>query len=163
MKSLKGIMIEGIFSDVDTVLVDGDTYLMVDMLFNDDATCRQVAIEDLKKLVESYKPKQIKWMAKLKNYNGYFIEFSINEPGTGKIHKTKYDAILVTNKQNTNCYNLDVYGWYTKVPYWFNCWSWKLTKTEYRPKQNLVYEVPRELTALFDAIFEKHDNRLLGF
>lgn len=157
MKSLY----EGILADMETNIAKGDNNVIIKLLFDTDATHRQIAIEDLKKLVESYKPKQIKQMAKLKDYNGYFVEFSINEPG--KEHKTNYDAIQISYKQNACCYNLNVFGWYSRKPYWIARLDWKQLKSEYNPKRNLVYEVPYELTTLFDVIFEERDNRLLGF
>ena len=152
---------ESILSDIDTNMAKGDADVIIKMLFDNDAVNRQIGIEDLKKLVESYKPNQIKQMAKLNDYNGYFIEFSINEPG--KKHKTKYDAVHISNKYNGYCYNINVFGWYSKKPYWLIGFNWKQTKIMYNPKRNLVYEVPHELTTLFDAIFKERDNRILSF
>lgn len=100
-------------------------------------------------------------MAKLKDYSGYFVEFSINEPG--KEHNNTYDMIQVSYKRGSNCYTINIFGWDTRAyKPWYSA-DWKIIKADYNPKRNLVYEVPHELTALFDAMFEERDNRILGF
>ena len=153
MKSLKDILKESILDDEDVIMKSADATVITSHLYSHISEERQLAITALKKSVESCKVKPIKQMAKFNNYNGYIVEFSCNEPG--KQNNNTYDMIQISYKRGDYCYTMSIFGWDSRAYKPTYSADWKITKAQYNPKRNLVYELPQELTELFDKIFEE--------
>ena len=154
MKSLKDILKESILDDPKDIAKSGEIAIVVENLFSHKSNMRMVAITDLKNKVESYNVKPVKQMAKFNDYNGYIVEFSCNEPG--KQNNNTYDMIQISYKRGSYCYTINIFGWDSRSYKTFHSDDWKITKVQYNPRRNLVYELPQELTKLFDKIFEEH-------
>lgn len=161
MKSLKDILKESILDDEDVIMKSTDATVITSYLYSHISEERQTAITTLKNMIELYKVKSIKQMAKFNNYNGYIVEFSCNEPG--KQNNNTYDMIQISYKRGSHCYTISIFGWDSGSYKPWHSADWKITKAQYNPRRNLVYELPQELTELFDKIFEERDDRIMGF
>ena len=76
MKSLKDILKESILDDEEVIMKSTDEVVITTNLYNISFEKRQSAIASLKSMIESYKVKPVKQLSKLKDVNGYVVEFS---------------------------------------------------------------------------------------
>ena len=149
MRSLKDILKESILDDEDVIIKSMDETVITTNLYNDSFKKRQSAITALKNMIESYKVKPIKQLSKLKDVNGYVVEFSHM---TQK--DTDYNFMQFTHKTGEKCCTVRVCGIKTNSPCsWFYT-DWKHIKKEYNIKSGLVYIVPGELNELFDILYK---------
>ena len=149
MKSLY----ESILNDIDTNLAKGNNDVIVNCLYSYKWEQRYVGITDLKALIESYKVKPIKQLSKLKDVNGYIIEFSHLTNGDN----TEYNFMQFTHKTGEKCCIVRIDGVKTNSPCsWFYA-DWKHIKKAYDVKNGLVYVVPDELIELFDALYKSKE------
>ena len=145
---------EGILADMETHLAKGNIDAIVSCLYSHNWEQRFAGIIDIKKLVESYNVKPIKQLSKLKDVNGYIVEFDHMTQ-----NDTDYNFMQFTHKTGEKCCTIRVCGIKSNSPRsWFYT-DWKDIKKEYNVKNGLVYIVPEELTELFDTLYksiEKH-------
>ena len=152
MKSLKDILKESILDDEEVIMKSTDEVVITTNLYDVSFEKRQSAITALKNMIESYKVKPVKQLSKLKDVNGYIVEFD---------HMTHYDTdynfMQFTHKTGEKCCTIRICGTRTNSPCsWFYT-DWKHIKKEYDVKGGLVYIVPGELNELFDILYKSKE------
>lgn len=152
MKSLKDILKESILDNEDVIMKSTDTTVITTNLYGFSSENRQSAITALKNMIESHKVKPIRQLSKLKDVNGYIIEFD---------HMTHYDTdynfMQFTHKTGEKCCTIRICGTRTNSPCsWFYT-NWKDIKKEYNVKNGLVYIVPGKLNELFDILYKSKE------
>lgn len=152
MRSLKDILKESILDDEDVIMKSTDEAVITTNLYNVSFEKRQIAITALKNMIESYKVKPIKQLSKLKDVNGYVVEFSHM-----LLKDTDYNFMQFTHKTGEKCCTVRVCGTKTNSPCsWFYT-DWEHIKKEYNVKSGLVYIVPGELNELFDILYKSKE------
>lgn len=145
---------------------DYDNDVLIGMLFSKDIRQRREALSILLNMVESYHPKQHKTVAKMKNSDSYFVQFTRpikveNGEATNEVLDWISDVIIC--KQNESLYKNIVIvaysdGWGSKISAYEL--SWRHTQQHLNPKASNteLYEVPEELNELFEQIQIKASN-----
>ena len=152
MKTLKDILTESILDDIETNLAKGNNDVIASCLYSHNWEQRFAGITDIKNLIESYKVKPIKQLSKLKDVNGYIVEFDHMTTAD-----TDYNFMQFTHKTGEKCCTIRVCGIKTNSPRsWFYT-DWKHIKKEYDVKNGLVYIVPDELKELFDILYKSKE------
>lgn len=152
MKSLKDILYESLLDDEEVLMKSTDTSAIVGSLYSHKSGERQAAIVALKNMIESYKIKPIKQLSKLKDVNGYIIEFNYVTPDD-----SDYNFIQFTHKTGEKCCTVRVDGTKTNVACSWLYTDWKYIKKEYDGKDGLVYIVPAELVELFNILYKSKE------
>jgi hypothetical protein len=150
---------ESLLSDIDTTLARGDYDIILSRLFNDNLQQRREAFDDLRLLVESYRPKQHKTTTKMKNSDSYFVEFTypigIENGGlTDILDWISYIQICkrIGLDYRTVCISASDGKFGNKISIYEL--SWRHTQPNFNPKASntKLYEVPEELNGLFKRI-----------
>lgn len=152
MKSLKDILKESILDDEDVIMKSAGTAaitVITSDLYSHISEKRQSAITALKNWIESYKVNPIKQLSKLKDVNGYIVEFCHMTP-----EGTDYNFIRFTHKTGDQCCTVRIRGTVTNIPCSWIYTDWKHIKKEYDVKNCLVYIVPDELKEVFDILYK---------
>ena len=137
-----------------------DNDILINLLFSKDIQQRRDAFSTLLKMIESYRPRQHKTVAKMKNSDSYFVQFTRpikveNGEATNEVLDWISDVIIC--KQNESLYKNIVIGaysdgWGSKISAYEL--SWRHTQQHLNPKASntKLYEVPKELNELFKQI-----------
>lgn len=148
MKTLK----ESLLGDLDTKMNISNKDLVVTCLYSYDYKQRFNGITALKEMIESHKVKPIRQLSKLKDVNGYIVEFS---------HMAQddidYNFMQFTHKTGEKCCTVRICGVDTNIHCSWLYTDWKYIKKEYDVKNGLVYIVPDELIELFDNIYKSRE------
>lgn len=162
MKSIYNIY-ESILDDIETTMDNGTNDVIIDMIFNKDLNKRRQGFEQLLSMVESYRPKEHKTTAKMKNSDSCFIEFTWPiKIEDGELTNEILDYISyiqickrIGSDYRTVCigssyYKDDRFGGDIVV---FET-KWNYTQPNFSPKagNTKLYEVPEELNGLFEII-----------
>ena len=148
---------ESVLADMETSIAKGNDDAIVSCLYGPNWEQRFAGITELKNLVESYKVKPIKQLSKLKDVNGYIVEFS-HMTHDDMAYKN-YNFMQFTHKTGEKCCTVRICGVKTNSPRsWFYT-DWKYIKKEYDVKNGLVYIVPDELNGLFDILYKSKNGR----
>ena len=166
MKNLKDILIESILDDIDTSMTNGVNDVIIDIIFDKDLNKRRQGFEQLRLLVESYRPKRYNTTNKMKNSDSYFIEFTFPlkiENGLARDICDYISYIQVCKRTGlsykTVCIGASDGRFGGKIDVHEDNWSY--TQPNFNPKSKNIklYEVPEELNDLFRKIqmeAEKH-------
>ena len=149
MKSLKDVLKESLLDPEDVIMKSTDTAIITTDLYSHISEKRRLAIVALKNWIESYKVKPIKQLSKLKDVNGYIVEFHHMTP-----EDTDYNFIQFTHKTGDQCCTVKIRGVDTNISRSWLYTDWKNIKKEYDVKNCLVYIVPDELKEVFDILYK---------
>ena len=149
MKSLKDVLKESLLDPEDVIMKSTDTAIITTDLYSHISEKRRLAIVALKNWIESYKVKPIKQLSKLKDVNGYIVEFRHMTP-----EDTDYNFIQFTHKTGDQCCTVKIRGVDTNISRSWLYTDWKNIKKEYDVKNCLVYIVPDELKEVFDILYK---------
>lgn len=148
---------ESLLDDIDTTMNNDTNGIIIDMLFDKDLNKRQQCFEQLLSMVESYRPKEHKTTAKMKNSDSYFVEFTRplgiqNGEATEILDEISYIQIckrMGSIYRTVRINSTDVRP--VDATYELN---WRYTQLNFNPKagNTKLYEVPEELNDLFSQI-----------
>jgi hypothetical protein len=159
MKTLYNTIQESLLSDIDTTLARGAYDIMLNNLFSTNLQQRRDAFNDLRILVESYRPKRHMTTAKMKSSDSYFVQFTRPlkiENGLAREICDYISYIQVCKRTGldyrTVCINASEDRWGDKISAYEL--SWRHTQPNFNPKASntKLYEVPEELNGLFERI-----------
>ena len=155
MKTLK----ESLLSDIDITLARGEHDVILSRLFGANLQQRREAFNDLRLLVESYRPKHHNTTAKMKNSDSYFVEFTWPlkiENGLARDICDWISYIQICKRTGlsyrTVCINASEDRWGDRIAVFELKWDY--TRANFNPKASntKLYEVPEELNSLFERI-----------
>lgn len=158
MKTIYNIY-ESILDDIETTMANGTNDAIIDMIFNKDLNKRRKGFEQLLSMVESYRSKEHKSTAKMKNSDSYFVEFTHplgiqNGEATEILDEISYIQICkrMGSIYRTVCINASDETWGNRISI-FDL-KWNYTQPNFNPKagNTKLYEVPEELNDLFSQI-----------
>jgi hypothetical protein len=159
MKTLYNTIQESLLSDIDTTLARGEYDVMLSMLFSKNLEERREAFDELRLLVESYRPKRHMTTNKMKNSNSYFVEFTwplkienglardicdwISYIQIYKRTEISYRTVYINADEDVGGDKINVF-----------MLNWPYTQANFNPKASntKLYEVPEELNELFRRI-----------
>lgn len=159
MKTLYNTIQESLLSDIDTTLARGAYDIMLNNLFSTNLQQRREAFDELRLMVESYRPKRHMTTAKMKSSDSYFVQFTRPlkiENGLAR-EICDYISYIQICKRNESEYRTvcigasdDRFGDKISI---FEL-SWRHTQPNFNPKASntKLYEVPEELNELFERI-----------
>lgn len=132
------------------------------MLFSTNLQQRREAFDELRLMVESYRPKRHMTTAKMKSSDSYFVQFTRPlkiENGLATNEVLDWISDVTICKQNESLYKIITIGaynytWGRKISAYEV--SWRHAQPNFNPKasNNKLYEVPEELNDLFRQIQE---------
>ena len=143
-----------------------DNDILISLLFSKDIQHRRDAFERLLNLITSYKAKQQKTTAKMKNSDSYFIQFTKSfKIKNGEVidELMPYISYIYICKR-TSLSGPYAYGYRTtfidasddQFAHNINDWvdGWRYTQSVFKPqiKGCALYEIPEELNSLFNRI-----------
>jgi hypothetical protein len=158
---------ESLLDDIETTMSNSvKDVAIIDMIFDKDINRRRKGFEELRLLVESYRPKRHNSTNKMKNSDSYFVEFTYQfkiENGLARdicdymSHIQVFKRTLLSYK--TVCINASDDNWSNRIYTLMTTWNYH--RQNFNPKASNVklYEVPKELNGLFERIqmeAEKH-------
>ena len=138
MKTIYNIY-ESILDDIETTMNNGVNNIIIDMIFNKDLNKRRKGFEQLLSMVESYRPKEHKTTAKMKNSDSYFVEFTRplgiqNGEATEILDWISYIQICKRTESSyrTTCINASDEAWGDRITI-FDL-KWNYTQLNFNPK-----------------------------
>lgn len=159
MKTLYNTIQESLLSDIDTTLERGKHDVILSMLFSRNMEERRKAFDELRLMVESYRPKRHMTTAKMKSSDSYFVQFTRPlkiENGLAR-EICDYVSYIQICKRTDSSYRTvcigasdDRFGDKISI---FEL-SWRHTQPNFNPKASntKLYEVPEKLNELFERI-----------
>ena len=167
MKTLYNTIQESLLSDIDTTLARGAYDVILSRLFGTNLQQRREAFDELRLMVESYRPKRHMTTAKMKSSDSYFVQFTRPLKIENGLAREICDYISYMQickriglSYRTVCIGAseDRFGDRISV---FEL-KWNYTRANFNPKASntKLYEVPEELNELFERIqLEAYNHR----